>query len=53
VLAKLYKFGYEGPISSQGWAIGGDPYVACKAFVDGVRALRKRFIEYPELNPLV
>lgn len=53
VLAKLYDFRYQGPISSQGWAIGGDPYIACKRFVDGVRALRKRFMEQPELNPLV
>lgn len=53
VLAKLYDFGYQGPISSQGWAIGGDPYDACKRFVDGVKQLRKRFIEHPELNPLV
>jgi hypothetical protein len=52
VLAKLYSFGYQGPISSQGWAIGGDPYMACKRFVDGVKSLRNRFIENPELNPL-
>ncbi len=53
ILAKLYAFGYQGPISSQGWQIGGDPFVACKSFVDGVKALQKRFIEQPELNPLV
>ncbi len=53
VLAKLYEFRYTGPISSQGWTIGGDPYEACKRFVDGVNSLRKRFIEHPELNPLV
>ena len=53
LLAKLYEFGYDGPVSSQGWAIGGDPYAACKCFVDGVKALRTRFIEHPELNPLV
>jgi len=53
VLAKLYEFGYQGPISSQGWKIGGDPYHACKQFVDGMKTLRQRFIEHPELNPLV
>ncbi|GJM28012.1 MAG: hypothetical protein DHS20C17_06470 [Cyclobacteriaceae bacterium] len=53
VLAKLYEFGYQGPISSQGWAIGGDPYESSKRFVDGIKALRKRFTEHPELNPLV
>lgn len=52
LLAKLYQFGYDGPISSQGWKIGGDPYVACKQFVDGIRSIRKRFVEHPELNPL-
>jgi sugar phosphate isomerase/epimerase len=52
VLAKLYAHGYQGPISSQGWRIGGDPYLSGKAFVDGIRSLRKRLIEYPELNPL-
>jgi sugar phosphate isomerase/epimerase len=53
LLAKLYEFGYEGPISSQGWGIGGDPYVASKRFVDTIRALRKRFAEQPELYPLI
>ncbi len=52
LLAKIYAFGYQGPISSQGWAIGGDPFVACKRFVDGIRALRRRFKERPELHPL-
>jgi len=52
MLAKLYEFGYQGPISTQGYGIGGDPYTASKQFVDSVRSLRKRFIEYPELNPL-
>lgn len=53
MLAKIIEFGYEGPISSQGWAIGGDPYVACKRFVDTIKLLKKRFQEQPELNPLV
>jgi sugar phosphate isomerase/epimerase len=53
VLAKLYEFGYEGPISSQGWQIGGDPYNSMVSFVEGVKSLRKRFIEQPELNPLL
>lgn len=52
LLAKIYEFGYSGPISSQGWNIKGDPFAACKAFVDTVRNLRKRFLDYPELNPL-
>lgn len=52
LLAKIYEFGYDGPISSQGWRIGGDPYVACKRFVDTINTLRKRFIEQPELYPL-
>lgn len=52
ILAKIMEFGYQGPISSQGWAIGGDPYVSCKAFVDGVTGLRHRFKTQPELWPL-
>ncbi len=51
--AKLIEFGYEGPISSQGWAIGGDPYVACKRFVDGIGILRNRFTTEPDLWPLI
>ncbi len=53
MLAKIYDFGYTGPISTQGWRIGGDPFVACKQFVDTIGSLRKRFLEYPELYPLV
>lgn len=53
LFAKIMEFGYEGPISSQGWAIGGDPYVACKRFVDGIESLRKRFKTEPELWPLI
>lgn len=52
LLAKIYEFGYDGPISSQGWAIGGDPYVSCKTFVEGIQSLRKRFKTQPELWPL-
>lgn len=52
LLAKIYEFGYQGPISSQGWGIGGDPFVACKQFVDTIKILKKRFTENPELNPL-
>lgn len=51
-LAKIYEHGYNGPISSQGWGIGGDPYLACKRFVDTIKGLRKRFKERPELYPL-
>lgn len=52
LLAKIADFGYEGPISTQGWAIGGDPYDACKRFVDTMEDLRKRFKTQPELWPL-
>lgn len=52
MLAKIYEFGYTGPISSQGWGIGGDPYLSCKAFVDGIESIRKRFQTQPELWPL-
>ena len=52
ILAKLFAIGYQGPISSQGWNIGGDPFIACKDFVDGVKAIRSRFLQYPALNPL-
>ncbi|PHN06528.1 sugar phosphate isomerase/epimerase family protein [Flavilitoribacter nigricans] len=52
MLAKIYEFGYSGPISTQGWGIGGDPYLNCKAFVDGITALKRRFKTQPELWPL-
>jgi sugar phosphate isomerase/epimerase len=52
MLAIIYEFGYEGPISSQGWGIGGDPYVSGKIFVDTIRSLKKRFETQPELWPL-
>lgn len=52
VLASLYQKAYQGPISTQGWQIGGDPFEACKRFVDTVNALRTRFVNHPELNPL-
>ena len=51
-LAKIYEFGYKGPISSQGWGIGGDPYFTSKMFVDTVRGMRERFLKYPKLWPL-
>ncbi|XOV93115.1 MAG: sugar phosphate isomerase/epimerase family protein [Bacteroidota bacterium] len=51
-LAKMYEFGYSGPISSQGWGIGGDPFDSCKAFVDGINRLKERFQKHPELWPL-
>lgn len=35
-----------------GLGIGGDPYRNCKAFVDVVEALKKRFKTQPELWPL-
>jgi sugar phosphate isomerase/epimerase len=52
LLAHIYRNGYRGPISSQGWGIGGDPFLVSKAFVDTVRALRNRFQTDPELWPL-
>ncbi|WKN42084.1 sugar phosphate isomerase/epimerase family protein [Tunicatimonas pelagia] len=52
LLAKIYEFGYSGPISSQGWNIKGDPFISCKAFVDTIQSLRTRFSEHPQLNPL-
>ena len=52
ILAHIIKFGYKGPISSQGWAIGGDPLVSCKLFVDSINGLKRRFREQPQLWPL-
>ena len=51
--SKLLAAGYRGPISSQGWRIGGDPFLACKQFVDGMKALQQRFVKHPDLNPLI
>lgn len=52
LLAKLITFGYRGPISSQGWGIGGDPLVTSRAFVDTIRQLQDRFKNEPDLWPL-
>ena len=52
LLAHILQAGYEGPISSQGWGIGGDPYLVSKSFVDTIRSLRYRFKTDPELWPL-
>lgn len=52
ILAKLYTFGYEGPISSQGWNIGGDPFISAKRVVDSINDLRARFINSPQLFPI-
>ncbi len=51
-LAMVYKVRYTGPISSQGWAIGGDPFMSGKIFVDTMKAMRERFLEFPELYPI-
>jgi hypothetical protein len=52
LLAHILQAGYEGPISSQGWGIGGDPYLVSRSFVDTIRSLRYRFKTDPELWPL-
>ena len=52
VLAKIIETGYAGPISSQGWGIGGDPFKVAKTFVDEIRDLRQRFQSDPDLWPL-
>ncbi|MCB0629917.1 MAG: TIM barrel protein [Saprospiraceae bacterium] len=52
LLAKIYTFGYTGPISTQGWGIGGDPFMTSKNFVDTIKALRERFKTQPQLWPL-
>ena len=52
MLAKIMDTGYNGPVSSQGWGIGGDPFVVSKAFVDTIQDLKKRFKNNPDLWPL-
>ena len=52
LLAKIIQFGYKGPISSQGWGIGGDPFLVSKSFVDGMNTLKYRFKNDPDLWPL-
>lgn len=52
LLAKIYEFGYRGPISTQGWGIGGDPFLTARSFVDTIQALRERFKTQPDLWPL-
>lgn len=52
MLAMIMQTGYEGPISSQGWGIGGDPYIVSKAFVETIQSIRNRFRSSDELWPL-
>ncbi|MCB0685585.1 MAG: hypothetical protein KDC53_03640 [Saprospiraceae bacterium] len=52
IFAKLIESNYQGPISSQGWGIGGDPFIVSKSFVDTVKSLRDRFRSNMDLWPL-
>jgi sugar phosphate isomerase/epimerase len=50
-LGLLWKRGYSGPIVSQGYDLGGDPYEAARRARDYIRGIHERFARNPALNP--
>ena len=52
-LGLLWKRGYSGPIVSQGFDLGGDPYDSARRSVQYIREIHARFVRNPALNPYV
>ena len=50
-LGLLWSRGYRGPIVSQGYDLGGDPYESARRARDYLRDLHARFERNPALNP--
>jgi len=50
-LGLLWKRGYTGPIVSQAYDLGGDPYESARRARDYIRSVYDRFQRNPELNP--
>ena len=51
MLGLLWKRGYTGPIVSQGFDLGGDPYESARRAIQYVRDIQARFQRNPALNP--
>ncbi len=50
-LGLLWARGYEGPIVSQGYDLGGDAYLTAKRSIDYIREVHARYERNPALNP--
>ena len=51
LLAHAWKRGYDGPIVTQAYDIGGDPYVTARRSIGYVREVWDRLQRNPALNP--
>jgi sugar phosphate isomerase/epimerase len=52
-LALLWSRGYAGPIVSQAYDLGGDPYETARRARDYIREVHARFVRNPALNPAI
>jgi sugar phosphate isomerase/epimerase len=50
-LGLLWSKGYKGPVVSQAYDLGGDPYETAKRSRDYLHAVHERFQQNPALNP--
>jgi sugar phosphate isomerase/epimerase len=50
-LGLLWSRGYTGPIVSQAYDLGGDPYETARRARDYIREVHARFLRNPALNP--
>ena len=50
-LGLLWSRGYTGPIVSQAYDLGGDPYETARRSRDYLREVHARFLRNPALNP--
>ena len=50
-LGLLWSKGYTGPIVSQAYDLGGDPYETARRARDYIRDVHARFLRNPALNP--
>jgi sugar phosphate isomerase/epimerase len=50
-LGLLWSRGYAGPVVSQGYDLGGDPYESARRSRDYIRDVHARFTRNPALNP--
>ena len=48
VLGMLKEQGYDGPIGTQGYSIGGDPYARLQRSLIALRSMEHRLQEHPE-----
>ena len=50
-LGLLWSRGYTGPVVSQAYDLGGDPYESARRSRDYLHAVHARFVRQPALNP--